>query len=161
MSLQTLKRQLRELAVKNLANGIERLQGSLDDKSTIKKDCLLLQGQFNALNRQRNLNLISSEEQMIAQNRILAGFLNLVDLIENEDLKTREKSSKISFNNVELDLDQLERSGLKSQAELIIKKLNKLKQALLLTSDASVEFKYEQLIAELELQLQSIKDQLN
>lgn len=64
-------------------------------------------------------------------------------------------------NSFSIDLQRLEQAGLKSQAEIIIKKLNRLNEALLMETDISVQFKYEHLVEKLEKQLAALKEQLS
>ena len=72
------------------------------------------------------------------------------------DEKTSGKTASFSQ-----ELDALERDGLQEQAELLAKKLFKLKKALILETDPARQFTYETQIEECEAALQAIKDKMN
>ena len=156
MGLKEIKQNLKGYAVTNLKKGIQTLINSLDDQSPLQKDGLNLLGQYNRVTRERSLDLIPPNEADLRLNKILNAFLHTVDSITSEDLEGLINNAHNDANN----LSELERNSLNSQATLILRKLDKLKQANITATDAAVKFNYELQIEELEKQLKEIKKKL-
>lgn len=162
MSAEAIQKQLKTKAVKDLKGAIEELLLQVNNTSSIHRDALNLLGQYHHLQRAQITQTTSSEQAGLRFRQLLDGFLQLVDLLSEEDLAQSPKSTTTYYldqkdNPIPLDLEALEQEGLRQQAELIIRKLNKLKEALLLATDASVQFKYEHEITKLEEQLRGLK----
>ena len=162
MSTKDFKQHLKQQAAKDLKSALEELLNGVKESAAIHKDGLHLLGQYNRLQREKIIRIISADQAGLRFRQILDGFLQLADDITDADVIEQPKSTVTYYidqktNPIPLNLEALEQEGLRRQAELIIRKLNKLKEALLLATDASVQFKYEQEIAELEKQLREMR----
>jgi hypothetical protein len=59
------------------------------------------------------------------------------------------------------DLDLLDQIGLKSQAELLVKKLNRLREALAIETDPERKFQYEAQIEQIEKDIAGLRHKLH
>lgn len=162
MSTEALKKQLKTKAVKDVKGAIEELLSQVESSSSIHHDALNLLGQYHLLQREQIKQTTSAEQAGLRFRQLLDGFLQLVDLLSAEHLASSIKSTTTYYIDqqhtpIPLDLEALEQEGLRRQAELIIRKLNRLKEALILATDVSVQFKYEHEIGQLEEQLRGLK----
>lgn len=154
MPINKLKQDLKNLAIRQLKEAIEKLISTINSSSPIHNDALNLLSQYNQMKRSEITRTVSDEQLNLRFNQIMDGFLNLVNQLEASDLAQNEVSAT---NSLVTDLEALEQKGLRRQAELLIRKLNKLNEALLLSTDASEQFKYEEQIKDLENQLKKLK----
>ncbi len=161
-STPSLKTQLEQLAVKDLQATIEQLLATLTDTSPNHSTALHLLGQYHQLKREQIKKTLSSEEEGLRFRQLLDSLLQLIDQITDADRVGEDKAATTYYVDqkvepIALDLAALEQEGRRRQAELIIKKLNRLREALLLATDVSVQFKYEHEIEQLEAQLRELK----
>ncbi len=165
-TLAELKAYLKELIAKDIKKAIELFKQHLLPDSSKTNDLILLESRYNSTKDSQNLGLVTFEQANRAFNQIKHALLDYIDDLEEEEVRLAETTTeKITYNNAKgeqilLDLSQLEQAGFKKRAELIIKKLNKLKDALVIETDAARQFQYETQIEDLETQLKEIKDQL-
>lgn len=161
MSTTAFQNQLQTKATKDLKGALEALLQGVKSTSNIHIDALNLLGQYHQLQREKITGIIATEQADLRFRQLLNGFLQLVDLVSEEDLSETPQVALTyyidqSAKPIALNLTALEQEGLRRQAELIMRKLNKLKEALLLAADASVQFKYEEEIEKLEAQLKKV-----
>lgn len=166
MNLKEVVKKLKELAAKNLDQALDTLDKNLTDHSTYRNDLIMLKGQYNNLKGDQRRGIIGSNDATLRHNRIMFSFFSLLDSLEAQDLNWKEEGGpSLSYHSntegdISLDLRKLEQEGLKNQAELLVRKLNTLNEALILETDASRKFQYEMEIEKLEKQLIDLKNRL-
>ncbi len=165
-SIEELKQSIRVSISKNsLEEVFNTLRSEINPSSQAGTDLTLLQARFNQWNREAIIQgSLLPEEKKVQYNQILQGLTAFLDRVETTDLKSSIKREEFSEEhlNYRLDLQRLEAEGLKSQADLLIRKLNFLKDRFLQIqgTDAAQEFKLEEQIREANEGLNDIKDQL-
>ncbi|MCR9290734.1 MAG: caspase family protein [Bacteroidetes bacterium] len=162
-----LKTQLKQLAAIDLKELFDKLNEIVDSNYRKFNDLILLQGRYTGLERKMNQGVINDNSANIELNKIRNSALSFINRLTETGIKEafRPKPPSIQFvdsqgNKSIIDLVKLENSGLKMQAELLIKKLNKLEKALILEDDPTRELKYEMQIEETKAKLTNIKEQL-
>lgn len=165
-SLIQLKQHLKLLIAKDIEKAIETFNQYLDPASSLVNDLILQSAGYNSTKTSHNRDIITFDQANRTFNHIRFALLGYIDSLELEDVIFKTTSSeKIEYNNTKgkrilLNLSQLEQSGLKKRAELIIKKLEKLNTALVIEVDAARQFQYETQIEDLENQLTEIKKKI-
>lgn len=174
-----LKSYLKEILKEDLATALRSYEKVM--ASDFKNDITLQLGGYNRANKDYTNGLSTLEQrdrtfariryaltQMIddlEEKEVVADFLSMFDTTKSDTIKL-DSTKKMEYKNskgeeVLLDLEKLEKAGLKGQADLIIKKLNHIKKARIVETDASKQFQYDVEIEEMEKQLKEIKDQLD
>lgn len=151
----SLKNQLKEKIAKNQFKAVfEQLKQQLSTSSSDLNIVINLQGQFSDAEKGQLQGMLSKEDASLIMNRIRDALLHIIDeLPENlESAKDKTGTGNVS---------ELEVSGWNTQVNLLVKKINRIRQALILEDDPGRQFKYEQQIEQLEVQLQQLKDRLN
>ena len=159
-NLTELKSHLKNWVHKDLKKAIEQFQSYLKPNASPENDLISLLGRYNGNQKQILSGTITNDEANRIKNQIRHALLSYIDDLEEEDIefpKTSPPQKNIETDFSLSDLEKLEKVGLKEQAELLIKKLNFIKNALFIETDANRQFQYQQQIGQLEKQLAEIK----
>lgn len=150
-----LKSHLKEKIAKNQFEEVfEALKQQLGASKTALNNLISLQGQFQEARGEALLGRRNLEDTNLIFNRIRTALLLIID--ELPDKTTENEGSQKST-----EVSDLERSGWNTQTALLVKKINRIREALILEDDPGRQFKYEQQIEQLETQLQQLKDRLS
>lgn len=85
-------------------------------------------------------------------------FLKQLEMLSDKGLiRMREEVVKSHEDRMEDEIEKLERQGVKRQLELFIRRLNRIREALAVETDPSLQFKYEVRIEDMEKQILSLK----
>ena len=168
------KAELKMALGESLEKTFELLDQQVATEAGAYDDLILQKARFNSAKNDLHRGVVTQEESNISFARIRAALLHLIDHLNPSDLKPLAASNDIKEEGAEslfyqsgdqvvaLDLYDLEQHGLKRQAELLLRKLNKLRERYLLIqgTDVAKEFVLEEQIAQAEEQLDQIKVQL-
>ena len=146
----SLKNHLKEQIAKNQFSEVfVQLKQQLGPTGADLNTVINLQGQFHSMEREQMQGLVSKEEASLTINRIRNALLSIIDELPEQPLPVEQD-----------DLAELEASGWNTEAQLIVKKINRIREALVLEDDPARQFKYEQQVEKLENQLRALKDRL-
>jgi|GEM_PF-5231935 len=167
-SLIEIKTELQSILVENIEGVFETAAQYLASDSRKRNELILLQARYNSLKKDKMRGVISNENVKLNLNRITSSLLEFISGLSEGDLKKVDPDPvlrKLSYtdrqgNQFLLHLNELEASGLKSQAEFLVKKLNKLQEALILESDPTRQLRYETQIEAAEQEWKKIMDRL-
>ena len=170
-----LKSELKLILGESLEKALTQIEEFILPHTPVFDELVIQKSRFNSCTNDLHRGVINQEESNISFARIRVALLHLINNLNQEDLKPlrltddikESPTSSLYYQSgnqvVALDLYHLEQSGLKRQAELLLRKLNKLRERYLLIqdTDAAKEFVLEEQIAQAEAQLDQIKEQLN
>ncbi len=128
--------------------------------SFVPDEAILLQGRLAGLNRQNNAGLLSYDEYARKLAQISAAALDLIKKAPDTDAVTQLGKASPQTRATTTGLSSLEADGLKKSLELIIRRLNAVREAHALAVDANQRFAYEQQIAKLEKDIADLKAKL-
>lgn len=163
--LSEQKNEFKQLIVQNMDYAFNELEEFFRQAPALYNTLLLQKASYEDFKNSRRMGVLSEEHEMLLTNRIRKNLIDLVDNV-NENIfisasKNNKKQnvdySKLAEITINADLKQLEAQGLKRQAELLIKKLNRLQEALILEDDPNRQFKYEHQIKQIEKQLKNLQ----
>ncbi len=144
------------IAANRIKTALTHLEQLVKPEVEVYDAVILFQSRYHRLKQQQSAGIISQEDATVEQNQIAGGMLNYLSTLQEDDLRT-EMPAETVVPAYLADLDALEAAGKKRQAELLIRKINKIKEALLLEDDPSRQFRYEVQLEELEAQLLRLK----
>lgn len=99
-SISNLKQELKNSLVKNPKLAVRILEEAISRDSYEYNSFVLLQGRINKVISDRDMGLIDSVREDIETNRIRSAFLNLIDALEEKDLKeSYQTHSQVSLKS--------------------------------------------------------------
>ena len=117
--------------------------------------------------------LLEAEDNQVAEAKLYLPFIHLneqanfdspelVERIKEKRILEATDTSDVAERGTahQLDIEQKEQAGLQKLGNLMVEKLSRLKETLILETDASTKFKYEKEIKDLEKSLAELKDKL-
>lgn len=149
-SLKELRKTFKNKARKDLKRLFRELEQVLGDDSRRRDDLIILESRYHNIEQQQMLGTVSFDQISLVTNQIRQGILNMIDNIEQEDLKS-------GIVTVASEIEALEREGMSNMEKLIVRKINFIQEKLLIETDASVQFKYQIEIDQLKEQLQKLR----
>ena len=166
-TLKGLKKQLKGyLAGGEFERVFDTLNELISDDSYRETDIIMQQARYNRTKREQNQGTIRSESAQLTFNQIQYAMIDLVDSLEEEDLilgevkPQQETGINQGIAQKNNSLSSLERQGLENQAELLQRKLNSFKEALIKASDTSMKLNLEEQIKETNHQLEEVRQKL-
>lgn len=144
-----MEKQIQELEhalTKGPEFALEVFDRLLSTTSLRRSDISLYQANFNITKSEFLKSLIDHDTFAKMQAKVSAGLRDLLPLMSPQDFKVLPSD--------------LEREGLFRQLDLCVRKLQKMKEAIILETDPSRLFAYEQQVDHLEKQIAEIKSQL-
>lgn len=157
MDLDQLKTRLRKHFIENeLEKIFQILVDCLKENSPHKEVVYLRYSNYNSLRKDLALGIRQQADTEMAQIRQALDFV--INKMTREDLKAPPAPAPDPDNKW---LQNLENAGLKMQAELLIKKRDRIQKALILEDEPTRQLRFEEQLEELEQQLQAIKDQMS
>ena len=166
-NLEALKPYLKSVVATDLEQALQAFKSILSKENSRGLNDITQQlGRYNRAKKAAQMNLSSAEQLNRTFAQVSYALTQMIDGLEEKNITLPDgKTPKIEYQNskgeqVLLDLGKLEQSGLKEQATLLVKKLNHLKKARIIETDASQQFKYDLQIEEIEQQLEMVKTSL-
>ncbi|MEM6317814.1 MAG: caspase family protein [Bacteroidota bacterium] len=162
-NLVELKKQLKDLIEEDeLKPAFSLLKEYLVENSSLTDDLILLASRFNSTSKDRRLGLVSRNDARREFAQIKYALKDYVNDMDNSDVHfTAPIPPKvISLGDSIGSLDDLEREGLLDEAKYLQKRINRLKKALTMETDANRIFAYEEQVEELTEKLAEVKRKL-
>ncbi|MBK7870321.1 MAG: hypothetical protein IPJ74_06340 [Saprospiraceae bacterium] len=167
-SLSELKKTLKKALANDLGEAFELFYNTIDDNSSVTNLLINLQGQYNGMKKQENMGLSEPDFANRTYNRIRVALQDTVDKLEEDDLKPdalKASGTPVVVNNgndqqVKVTISELERKGLESQLNILLKKLNFFLQQQAVINDPSQRFTLDMQIEETQQKVDEIKAKL-
>ena len=161
-NLSELKHQLKDLVLADeIKNALELFKKHLHPASEKEKDIILLTSRFNAVTRDINRGIVTRDQANRDFARIRYALTSYIEDLAESDVQFPDEKQNTFEASATSKLSDLEQRGLIKQAELLQKRINRLRRALALETDPSRQFKYEEEIIDLEAELTMIKEKLS
>lgn len=158
-TVEQLKQELKRALAQDLEKVFSLFEKVLAPKASVRNDLILQQGRFWEARRASNRGTATREETDLAMARIRAALLHLIDDLDVDDVSsTPGKTTLSSFTDQELE--KLEEHGLRTQAQLLVRKINRLREALAVAVDPGVLLKYEVDLEKAEAELAKVREKL-
>ena len=155
-TLEQTKNTLKQSLVKDMAEGIEAFLEVLSTHSRRYNELLLQVGRFNQIKSEIRTGIIEPEDARIVKAQIAHALHSQIDELEEKDLKVQPIRDPTLLDGI----NELEREGLNAQLELLVKKRNRIQEALAIENDPSRQFQYETQIERLNKQIAELKNQI-
>lgn len=162
-TLGDLQKRLKKLiASDEFEKAFEILGNAVNEDATVANTLISLQGQYNGIRKQQNQGTVSDDFAARTFNRIRVALTDITDKLELDDLNAGYLQPEIGNNvgNVTSNISALERHGLENQIQILIQKLNFLREQQAISSDASQKFMLKMQIEEAEKQIQDARSKL-
>lgn len=153
-SLAKLQQHLRELLVKDLERCIKHFLSLVSEKARLCEDLTQLSARYNYSKGENLGGRMSAEDYNTERNKMTTAMIDYFSNLEAEDLKPG-----IIDTSLEMDWEKLEREGRTKLAELLVEKINRLREALIFEDDPTRQMKYERDLAQSEAQLRATREQ--
>jgi hypothetical protein len=154
---------LKEALAEDIKACLDAFDQVLSKDSRRYNDLIMQKAKFTAIRKDSAIDLISNSDLELSYAKVRNGLLYLIDELKEADLAAAAPpptapSPEGLFTTS--DFDRLEQQGLKSQAELLQKKLNLLREALAIEDDPTRILKYETQIAKAEKEIENLRTRL-
>lgn len=156
-NLQAVKNQLKAALTEGLEAALEAIEKTISINSKRYDDLVHQQNRLSDLAKNIHLGTISGDDANLTKAQISQALLYLIDQLKETDLK--EATGQVAPFTLS-ELDKLEQHGLKNQAELLLRKLNRIREALAIETDPSRQVQYETQIAQAEKEVATLKTKL-
>ena len=163
-NLTELKKQLKDLvAAGESKKALDLFTNHLRPDASLENELIQLTARYNRNDKDVNRGLVSNDNAKMELARINYALTSYIDDLEEEEVQFQH----LEVPEIEIvddtmpTLSALEQEGLNMQAQLLQKKINRIRKALILETDAAREFAYEEQVADLEAQLGEIKKKLS
>lgn len=163
-NLTELKKYLKDLVAEGESKkALDLFKQHLQKDASIENELIQLTARYNRNDKDVKRSLVSNDNAKMELARINYALTSYIDDLEEEDVQFPpiEVSATETVTRSVSTLSALEQEGLDMQAQLLQKKINRIRKALILETDASREFAYEEQVADLEAQLGEIKKKLS
>ena len=157
-----IRDRLKDLVLADeIKNALELFKKHLHPASEKEKDIILLTSRFNAVTRDINQGIVTRDQANRDFARIRYALTSYIEDLAESDVQFPDEKQNTFEASATSKLSDLEQRGLIKQAELLQKRINRLRRALALETDPSRQFKYEEEIIDLEAELTMIKEKLS
>jgi hypothetical protein len=133
---------------------IKHFLSLVSEQARLHEDLIQLSARYNHSKRENLGGRMPAEDYGTERNKMSAAMIDYISNLEAEDLKPGTID-----NSLEMDWEKLEREGRTKLAELLVEKINRLREALIFEDNPTRQMKYERDIAESEAQLRAIREQ--
>lgn len=163
MTLVALRQQADNLLARDRqAAALDLILQHLKEDAHSRADFIQQQGRLAALERDDRRIGLSYDEKSRGRNEIRTAIRGLVmeitaDELRTTPLPTSPRTASPDTSPTDADFAALEQQGLRRQAELLLQKINRTREALALEDDPTRQLRYETQLDRWEQEWQTLK----